>query len=230
MKKSDAPVHVAIIPDGNRRWAKMKGFGAGHGYLRGGDYEHVKGLVFEAKRLGVKYLSLWGFSTENWERPKRERDVVFKLILNNVDKFRRDAVENKIRFRHVGRKDRLPENLISEIAKLEDETEKFDEFNVLLCLDYGGRDEIVRAVNKALVSGVKRVDEKRFSEFLDTRGIPDADLIIRTAGDHRLSGFMLFQSAYSEFYFPEVSFPDFGKKDLAAAVEEFVRRKRTFGR
>lgn len=230
MKKSNAPVHIAIIPDGNRRWAKKKGFEAGYGHVRGGDYEHVKGLVFEAKSLGVKYLSLWGFSTENWERPKSERAIVFKLILNNVDKFRRDAVENKIRFRHVGRKDRLPENLISEIAKLEEETEKFDEFNVLLCLDYGGRDEIVRAVNKVIVSGARKINEDKFSEFLDTQGMPDADLIIRTAGDHRLSGFMLFQSAYSEFYFPDVPFPDFGKKDLAAAVEEFARRKRTFGR
>ena len=230
MNKNNVPLHLALIPDGNRRWAKTEGFEAGYGHIKVGDYEHLRELILGAKQFGVKYLSLWAFSTENWARAKKERDTIFDMILNSVEKFREDASENKLRFRHIGRKDRLPDRVVSEISKLEKETENYNGFNVLLCLDYGGRDEIIRSVNKIIASGIKSVDENKFSEFLDTFGIPDVDLIIRTAGDYRLSGFMPFQSAYSEFYFPKINFPDFNKQKLAKAIEEFARRKRNFGR
>lgn len=225
------PIHISIIPDGNRRWAKEQGFRTSMGYSRGGDYEHLKSLVEEARKLGAKYFSFWGFSTENWNRDKSERDEIFKLVLRNIEKFRKDALENKLRFRHIGRKDRLPANIIAELEKLEKETERFSDFNVLLCLDYGGRDEIVRAVRKIISDKISlsEVDEKNFVKYLDTSEIPDVDLIVRTAGEMRTSGFMPFQSTYSELYFSEKYFPEFGVEDLRKAVEEFGNRKRNFG-
>ncbi|MEM4271472.1 MAG: polyprenyl diphosphate synthase [Candidatus Pacearchaeota archaeon] len=225
------PLHIAVIPDGNRRWAKEQGFVASKGYSRGGDYEHLKSLVNEARRLGTKYFSFWGFSTENWARGESEKNEIFKLVLRNIEKFRKDALENNLRFRHIGRKDRLPENILSELEKLEKETEKFSDFNVLLCLDYGGRDEIVRAVRKIISEKISlsEINEKKFSSYLDTKDIPDVDLIIRTAGEKRLSGFMPFQSTYSELYFSEKFFPEFGADDLRKAIEEYGKRKRNFG-
>jgi undecaprenyl diphosphate synthase len=173
---------------------------------------------------------LWAFSTENWSRPEKEREVIFDLVLNTVRRFREDSSKDKIKFRFIGRRDRLPKNLISELLKLESETKNFNSITVVLCLDYGGRDEIVRAANKIIKSGIKSVDEKKFSEFLDTFGIPDVDLIIRTANEKRLSGFMPFQSVYSELYFAKPCFPDFGKRELKKAIEDFEKRKRNFGR
>ena len=226
------PIHISIIPDGNRRWAKARGFMASYGHVKSGDYKHIRSLVSEAKEQGTKYLSLWALSTENWSRPKGEREVIFKLVMNTIDNIRKDISKNKIKFkfRFVGRKDRLPKNLVSEISKLEKETKNFKDFTVILCLDYGGRDEILRAINKMIKSGIKNVNEVKFSNFLDTSNIPDVDLIIRTAGEQRTSGFMPFQSVYSELYFTKTSFPDFQRKDLRKAIEDFAKRKRNFGR
>ena len=222
-------MHVAIIPDGNRRWAKSKGFEESFGHYKAGAYENLEELFREGKKLGIKYMSIWGFSTENWKRSDKEKEGIFELILSGVEKFMKDAGENQIRFRHIGRKDRLPAGLVSALKKLEKETEKYDKFNVQLCLDYGGRDEIIRAVNKALKAGAKSVDEKSFLGFLDTEGISDPDLIIRTAGERRLSGFMPFQAVYSEFYFSDLYFPDFGARELRRAVRDYGKRQRRFG-
>ena len=224
------PIHVAIIPDGNRRWAKAKGLVATEGHRKAGSYEHMKLLFDEARNLGVRYLSFWGFSTENWKREKKEIDAIFELMLKAVREWRKEAFENKVRFRHIGRKDRIPNELASEIEKLEGETKDFDKFNVNLFLDYGGRDEIARAVNKILKSGIAEINEEKFSEFLDTKDIPYTDLIIRTGGEKRLSGFMPFQGAYSELYFSDVYFPDFNALKLRKAVSEFSNRKRNFGK
>jgi len=184
-------------------------------------------LFNEAKRLGVKYMSFWGFSTENWNRNKEEIKAIFNLVLSMSEKFRKDAHKNKIRFRHIGRKDRLPKKLVSELERLERETALYKDFNVNLCLDYGGRDEILRAVNKLL--GKKKVSEKDFVMALDTAGIPEPDLIIRTSGENRTSGMMPFQAAYAELCFSNVYFPDFDAAELRKAVEEFSRRVRRFG-
>ena len=227
--KGKVPMHVAIIPDGNRRWAKSKGFEESFGHYKAGAYENLEELFKEGKKLGIKYMSIWGFSTENWKRSDKEKEGIFELILSGVEKFMKDAGENQIRFRHIGRKDRLPAGLVSALKKLEKETEKYDKFNVQLCLDYGGRDEIIRAVNKALKAGAKSVDEKSFLGFLDTEGISDPDLIIRTAGERRLSGFMPFQAVYSEFYFSDLYFPDFGARELRRAVRDYGKRQRRFG-
>ncbi len=228
MDNKKIPVHIAIIPDGNRRWAVKKGLKSIEGY-KVVKYEHLESLVLEAKKLGVKYMSLWIFSAENWKRPKSEITFLFGHFLRNVDDLLKGALKNKIRIRHIGRKDRLPIKLGEELERLEKETKNFNDFNVQLCMDYGGRDEIIRAVNKMLKSGTKKADEKIFFSYLDSAGIPDPDLIIRTSGEKRTSGFMPFQSAYAELYFSEVYFPDFDVNELRKAIDSFSDRNRRFG-
>ena len=140
------------------------------------------------------------------------------------------SLKNKVRIRHIGRKDRLPKNVVQELVKVEEATKDFDNINIQICLDYGGRDEIVRAINKILKSGVQEINEDDLINYLDSVGIPDPDLIIRTSGEKRTSGFMPFQSGYSELYFSDVHFPDFTPKELRKAVEEFSMRRRNFGK
>jgi undecaprenyl diphosphate synthase len=229
MKNENIPVHIAIIPDGNRRWAQKRGLEGIAGHARSTEIDSILSLLKETKRLGIKYLSLWGFSTENWKRSQKEKDFLFKLLSTLVDKLRSYALENKVRFRHIGRKDRLPKVLISKLEKIEQETKDFKELNVQICLDYGGRDEIVRAIKKIPENKTGELDEEDFTNYLDTKEIPEPDMIIRTGGEFRLSGFMSYQSTYSELYFTEVFFPDFNAEELKKAVEEFSRRKRTFG-
>jgi undecaprenyl diphosphate synthase len=224
------PAHICLIPDGNRRWAKTRGFGASFGHYKSGAYDNLEELFKEARNMGVKYVSIWGFSSENWKRSDGEVKDIFDLILKGVGKFRVDAGRNKIRFRHIGRKDRMPRELSNALKDLEKETSGFEDFNVQLFLDYGGRDEIVRAVNKVLKSGKQKVDELSFSQFLDTSGIPEPDMIIRTSGEHRTSGLMPYHGAYAELYFSDLMFPDFGAAHLREAVEEYSRRQRRFGK
>jgi len=227
--RKKVPVHISIIPDGNRRWAREKGLRSVEGYKAVG-YEHLESLVSEAKKLGVKYMSLWIFSTENWKRPKSEIKFLFDHFVRNTKTLLESSIKNKVRIRHIGRKDRLPKNVVQELIKLEEDTKDFDSMNVQMCLDYGGRDEIVRAVNKIVKEGKRKVNEKEFASYLDSVDIPDPDLIIRTSGEKRTSGFMPFQSSYSELYFADVHFPDFTSKELRKAVEEFSRRRRNFGK
>lgn len=222
------PTHIAIIPDGNRRWAKENGKKPSYGHYVSAKYEKFLSLFNEAKRLKVKYISIWVFSTDNWNRSKLEVKYLFDLLKQNIKSFSKDCIKNKIRFTHVGRKDRLPKVLMNSITKLEEETKEFTEFNVQICMDYGGRDEILRAANKAKWSG-KPISEKAFMECLDTAGVPDVDLIIRTSGEQRLSGFMPFQSVYAELYFTKIHFPEFGPTHLKKAIMDFRRRQRRYG-
>ncbi len=225
----NVPNHIAIIPDGNIRWAKQKGLDELEGHRVGGAYEKMKSLINESKNMGAKYFSIWVFSTENWKRSQRELDSLFEIIWALLSKIENDLIKDKIKFRHIGRKDRLPGKLIEIVERLEELTKDFDKFNFQLCMDYGGRDEIVRAINKILKNGFNEIVEKDLVNYLDSQGLPDPDLIIRTSGEYRMSGFMPFQSAYSEFYFTDVHFPDFGPSQLREAVESFDRRKRRFG-
>ena len=224
------PRHISIIPDGNRRWSVEKGLEKSFGHYRSGSYDNVKALIKESEKLGVKYLSIWGFSTENWKRDIIERKAIFELIIENIRKFRKDEERRKIKFRHVGRKDRLPKELVIEIEALEKETKDNKGLNVQFFLDYGGRDEIARAAKKIADEKIKKIDENSFSKYLDTYGIPDPDLIIRTGGEQRLSGMMPFQGVYAELYFIDKYFPDFGPEELREAVEEFSNRQRRFGK
>ena len=146
-----------------------------------------------------------------------------------INHFSKDIYKNKIRFKHLGRKDRIPKKLVQALEKLEQESKNYSGFNVQLCLDYGGKDEIIRAVNRAIKSGKIEINEKEFHEFLDTKNIPEPDLIIRTSGEQRTSGIMPFQSSYAELYFTPVYFPDFNSQELKKAIEEFQKRQRRFG-
>ncbi len=222
------PVHVAIIPDGNRRWARERNMKPWEGHAKAGTFENLNSLIQEAKKLGVKYLSFWGFSTENWKREKKEVSIIMRLILKGLNEFDERA-EKDVRFVHIGRKDRLLGKLVERIDSLEEKTKGNKEVCVLLCLDYGGRDEIIRAVNNVLTSGKKEISEEEFRNFLDTNGFPDPDLIVRTGGEMRMSGFMPFQSDYAELFFTDVYFPDFDAKELRKAVEWYYGRDRRFG-
>lgn len=227
--KKNIPIHIAIIPDGNRRWAQQLGLESSSGHYTSADYKRLKSLFMEAKNYGVKYFSLWAFSTDNWKRDEKEIQAIFDLIEKGVEKMTAEAKENKIRFMHIGRKDRLPKKLVSKLEKLERETSSFEDFNVQLFIDYGGRDEIIRAINRLLNKKDKNIDEKSFLKYLDSGKIPPPDLIIRTGKEHRLSGFMLYQGAYAELYFSDVYFPDFEPSHLREAFEDYNNRKRRFG-
>jgi undecaprenyl diphosphate synthase len=226
---SKIPEHVAIIPDGNRRWAKAKGLVKTEGHLRSGTYSNLNPLLEEAEKLGVKCVSLWGFSTENWKRSRKEIDTILGLVSKGINDFSANAKERNICFKHVGRKEKLPRDLVKKLEKLERDTEKCNGIALLLCVDYGGRNEIVRAVKKMIENKEKNINEYTFSSYLDTSGFPEPDLIVRTGGEKRLSGFMPYQSVYSEIYFTDVLFPDFDKKELRKAIKEFSKRQRRFG-
>ncbi len=229
MNSLKIPIHVAIIPDGNRRWAKSKGLSIISGYAEAGSSGRIREIIEESGRIGVKYLTFWGFSSENWKRDKKEIDFIFSFVSKFLREWGSDAVRNNVKFRHIGRKDRLPKKLVSEIEDLENRTRNCKGLCVQLCLDYGGKDEIIRAVNKIVSSGAKKIDEKIFSNYLDSAGMPEPDLIIRTGGEKRVSGFMPFQSDYAELYFTDIYFPDFDKNEFRKAIDNFAQRERRFG-
>ncbi|MBP9758425.1 di-trans,poly-cis-decaprenylcistransferase [Candidatus Dojkabacteria bacterium] len=222
------PQHIVIIPDGNRRWAKGQGLKPWEAYWH--VQNKIDDLLDGVKKFNVKHFTLWGFSTENWNRgDKEEIDQLMKVFESTIDKFHKRFHEDKARFRHLGRKDRLPEKLIKKLQVLERETENYDTWSVNVALDYGGRDEMIRAIENIVKSGKTKIDEQIISEALDTHGLPDPDLIIRTSGEKRLSGMMPWQAVYSEFYFTNVYFPDFGIDNLEEAIIDFGMRKRNFG-
>lgn len=232
MVGENIPQHVVIIPDGNRRWAEKQGLIKLAGHAKAGEYENLKKLFVAARDLGVKYVTLWGFSTENWKRSRKEVDALFEVMSKGINSFLKYDSSEKIRFMHLGRKNRIPRDLKAKLSELENSTRKHKDFTVVLAIDYGGRDELLRALEKVReeTSHLGELNEEQFSDFLDTRFIPDPDLIIRTGGEKRLSGFMPWQSTYSELYFTETFFPDFDSKELTKAVEEFSERQRRFGK
>jgi len=216
------PKHVVIIPDGNRRWAKDKFLKPWNGHSVGA--ENILSLSDFAYKAGVKYLTSWGFSTENWEREKTEVDMIMDLFINFIKENKKLFIENKISFTHFGRRDRLPVELINQIDILKKETENFNEYHFALALDYGGRDEIERAIIKKEETGIA------FSKCLDTVEFPDVDLIIRTGGEKRTSGILPWQSVYAEYYFSDLYFPDFKSEQFKIALEDYSNRKRRFGK
>ncbi|PIY68996.1 di-trans,poly-cis-decaprenylcistransferase [Candidatus Roizmanbacteria bacterium CG_4_10_14_0_8_um_filter_39_9] len=232
MDKSHIPTHIAIIADGNRRWAKEKGLPTLEGHRRGA--ETVKALSKRAKVLGVKIITFWVFSTENWKRTVEETGYLMNLFDTFIDREREEAIKEKTRIIHMGRKDRIPDGLKKKIIQAEEETKHFTDYYFVVALDYGGRDEIIRGIKKLTDFGLRidDLDKKSFNNYLDTKDLPQAepDLIIRTSGEERLSGFMTWQSAYSEYYFSPLMFPDFGPDELEKAIDEYGERKRRFGK
>ncbi|MFN3813638.1 MAG: polyprenyl diphosphate synthase [Aquificaceae bacterium] len=221
------PNHVAVIMDGNGRWAKERGLPRIYGHYEG--VKRAEDLVEACKEVGVRYLTLFTFSTENWRRPKEEISALFDLFESYLRKKGNELIQKGISVKFIGRRDRLPDSLTTIIEDIEIRTKDCNDITVCLALDYGGRDDILRAVNRAMKMGLGRVDEKAFSDLLDLSGIPDPDLLIRTAGERRLSNFLLWNLAYSELYFTEIYWPDFDKKEFLKAIEDYSKRVRKFG-
>lgn len=219
-------LHVAIIPDGNRRWATNKGLSPILGHKKGA--ENFEVLCDTAKELGVKCITLWGFSTENWKRTEDEVDNVFALARELIKRYRKKCLDEKIRLVHLGRKDRFPPDLTKMITDLEEETKDFNSFIMGMAADYGGHDELIRAINTIRDKGLELNDEN-IEKYLDTHDMPQIDLIIRTGGEVRLSGFMSWQAAYAELYFSDILFPDFGPEELKKALESYSKRDRRYG-
>jgi undecaprenyl diphosphate synthase len=229
-----APDHIMIIPDGNRRWARARGLHTLEGHKAG--FDATTDIAKAAREMGVHTLSLWGFSTENWDREISEVDYLMRLYAALVDKHIKEAMRDQVRIIHLGRKDRLPKFLINKISQAEEKTRNNSKHVLNICLDYGGRDEMLRAVQRivnARVSGedTREIDEKVFSSYLDTsdQPFPYVDLVIRTSGEQRTSGMLLWQAAYAEVYWELDHFPDFSPVKLREAVLDFSRRRRRFG-
>ena len=224
------PAHIAIILDGNGRWAKAKGMPRNYGHAQGS--KNVERICEEAYRMGVKYLTVYAFSTENWNRPKDEVDALMKLLRNYMKTCLKTAAKNDMKVRVIGDKTGLDEDIRNRIAELEEATKDNGGLNFQIALNYGSRDEIVRAVRR-VSEDVKEgkvkpedIDEKMFETYLDTHGIPDPDLMIRTSGELRLSNYLLWQLAYTEFYFTDIPWPDFTKEELSKAIEQYIRRRK----
>jgi len=230
MKKHILPKHIGIMIDGNRRWAKEKKLPTFLGHKKG--IERVVEMIDYAVVKGIKVLTLYGFSTENWNRPKKEVDYLMDLFVSFARKYANDFKKKGIQFRHIGELERLPESLQKEIKKAQRLTKDNTKMVLNIALNYGGRDEIVRAIQKIIQKKIpsKKIDEKTVTNYLDTKGLPDVDFIIRTSGEMRLSNFLPFQGTYAELYFPKIHWPDFTKKQFDLAIKEFQRRRRRFGK
>jgi undecaprenyl diphosphate synthase len=227
------PQHVAIIMDGNGRWAKARGLPRAAGHERG--VEALRRTVEAAPELGIRYLTVFSFSTENWRRPAAEVSALFGLLKAYVQRDLGRLKREGVRIRVIGRREGLPADIAELVDKAERETAENSDFYLNIAFNYGGREEIIRAAQKlsaAIQAGdvsADAVDEAAFARFLDTDGIPDPDLLVRTSGEYRLSNFLLWQAAYSELVFTDVLWPDFDKASLEQAITEFRSRERRFG-
>jgi undecaprenyl diphosphate synthase len=227
------PKHVAIILDGNGRWAKSKGMPRNYGHTVGA--KNVETVCQAADEIGIEYLTLYAFSTENWNRPQSEVDALMKLLESYLKNCIKTAEKNNMRVRVIGEITRLSDKFQSRIKELEEASAKNTGLNLTIAINYGSRDEMIRAMRHMItdVSAGKLaeedISESVFSSYLDTRELPDPDLLIRTSGEQRLSNYLLWQLAYSEFYFTDVPWPDFHKKELELAVEAYNNRDRRFG-
>lgn len=227
------PQHVAIILDGNGRWAKSKGMPRNYGHAQGS--KNVERICEEAYRMSIKYLTVYAFSTENWNRPKDEVDALMKLLRNYMKTCLKTAAKNDMKIRVIGDLGRLDDDIRGRIAELVEATKDNKGLNFQIAINYGSRDEMARAARRLAedcVSGKIRpeeIDETVFELYLDTHDIPDPDLLIRTSGEQRLSNYLLWQLAYTEFYFTDVLWPDFTKEELVKAVAQYNARDRRYG-
>jgi undecaprenyl diphosphate synthase len=223
------PVHIAIVPDGNGRWAAKHGLPRLSGHREG--VLNMMRMIQYISEYPIKYVTFYGFSTENWNRPEAEINGLFKLVEHFVDEQLDKINEKNIRIRHIGRLNGLPDGLQKAISRAVSLTAKNDGMTLGVAWNYGGRAEIIDAIAKFTADPDKPqpLDEKSFSRYLYTGDMPDVDLLIRTSNEMRLSNYLLWQTAYSEFYFTDVLWPDFGKKDIENALIDYSRRNRRFG-
>ncbi|MCC8035841.1 MAG: isoprenyl transferase [Rikenellaceae bacterium] len=227
------PHHVAIIMDGNGRWAKSRGQERLYGHMQG--VESVRNVLMAARRAGVRHLTLFVFSTENWGRPRDEVSGLMELLCKSIAGEVDSLIENGVRVRIIGDKSSVPESVVPYLESIEGRTSGCHEISLNLAINYGSREEMIHAVKKiaAIVSSgefpIEEIDHKVISNNLYTAGIPDPDLLIRTSGELRLSNFLLWQTAYTELYFTDVYWPDFGEEEFAKALAQYALRERRYG-
>ncbi len=223
------PTHIAIIPDGNGRWAEKRGLSRQEGHREGID--NMYRMVEYLSEYDVPYLTLYGFSTENWRRPQEEIDGLFSMLTDFMERVTPEIQKKGIRLRHIGNLEDLPPDFRDSIIESVETTRRNTGLNLNIAFNYGGRAEIINAIQRIIDAGIpsKDIDETIFDKYLYTAGIPDVDLLIRTSDEYRLSNFLIWQSSYSEMYFTDVFWPDFGKEDIDKALEFYSRRKRRFG-
>jgi undecaprenyl diphosphate synthase len=224
------PQHVAIIMDGNGRWAQQRGLTRLEGHKQGG--LNARQVVETFLEYRISYLTLYAFSTENWNRPKEEVQGLFKLLEEKLDEGDEVAREKRIRVRHLGRLEGLPRKIQQRIIQATRDTAKNTGMTLCLAFNYGGRDEIVEAARRMIQDNInaKKINEATFGKYLYSEGVPDPDLVIRTGGEMRLSNFLTWQSAYAEIYFTPVLWPDFDRKEIEKALAAYSKRQRRFGR
>ncbi len=231
--ENNMPRHIAIIMDGNGRWAKKRGLPRTAGHSAGG--EAFRNIANYCRTLGVEYLTVYAFSTENWKRSEEEVSGIMKLLGKYLEEALRDMEKNHVRFRFFGDLSRLSPQLQKLCLDAQSRSSQYDEVQVNFCLNYGGRDEIIRGIRQFaqdVAAGKKRpdeLDEEEFSRYLDSAGVPDPELVIRPSGECRISNFLTWQTVYSEFVFMDVLWPDFGPEHLDAAIAEYQKRNRRFG-
>ncbi len=224
------PKHIAIIMDGNGRWAKKRGMPRLYGHSAG--VEALRGIIKACVEFDVKYLTIYAFSTENWGRPQDEVSGLEKLFHQAFTNEFLELRKEGVRIIHLGQREGIPQDLLDEIDEAVEKSKNNDRLTLSVGLNYGSRNEIMHAVRKMIADGVKpeEVTEKSISDYLFTAGTPDPDLVIRTSGEQRLSNFLLYQTAYSEWEFPETLWPDFNREELLKAIYEYSKRDRRFGK
>ena len=229
----NVPNHIAIILDGNGRWAKAKGLPRGYGHVKG--CANLEQVCYDIKDLGVKYLTVYAFSTENWKRSREEVDGLMKLFRSYLKKCIKISRDNKMKIKIIGDISAFAPDIQESIRKLEEFSKDYDELYFQIAMNYGSRDEITRGMRKMAqdVADGKvspdQITEDTIGSYLDTAGVPDPDLLIRTSGEQRLSNFLMWQLAYTEFYFTDVAWPDFHKAELVQAIEKYNQRARRYG-
>ncbi len=227
--QTNIPGHVGVIMDGNGRWAQLRGLPRVEGHRTGA--ERTKELIKAAQEVGIDVLTLYAFSLENWQRPDDEVTTLMELLQLYLTKELKDLIMEGIKFRVIGDREKLPAVIQAIITEIEERTSANKGLTLVIALSYGGRDEILRAVKKAISGGVRpeEITEEKFETLLDTSGLPAVDLIIRTSGEKRLSNFLLWQGAYAELYFTETLWPDFTREEFLCAMQDYQRRERRFG-
>ncbi|QCE43523.1 isoprenyl transferase [Psychroserpens sp. NJDZ02] len=234
IQKQNLPKHIAIIMDGNGRWAKKQGMLRAFGHENG--TKSVRETVEACAELGIKHLTLYAFSTENWKRPKLEVDTLMKLLVSSLKKEIKTLLDNKIKLKAIGNLESLPKKVYKELQEVIELTKDNTHMDLTLALSYGSREELLHAVKEISIKvknniiSAENIDESVFNAHLYTQSLPDVDLLIRTSGEQRISNFLLWQIAYAELYFTPVLWPDFTKKHLNEAITEYQKRERRFGK
>lgn len=221
------PKHIAFIMDGNGRWATKRGLARYYGHKEG--IKAVERTMLGCKNFGIEYCTFFAFSTENWRRGEDEINGIFGLLRDYLNQNKDFFIKNQIKVNYIGVLDPFPEDLKSALLSIVDETKNIEGLTVTFALNYGGRDDIIRAVNKLLQNNTKQTSEKDFLAILDTKEMPEPDFVVRTSGEQRISNFLLFQMAYCELYFPKIYWPSFNERQLEKCLLEYQKRNRRFG-